>query len=119
MTEEIDLRLAHLKARIEDSEELFAFGDAGVLLVLGGHLCAVGIARVELDEENIELLLGQLLVERGDLGAGGELNRGALDTEPALGELVPKPGRLRARRGERRRRTRGPWPYGPYRRTER
>jgi len=88
--QETDGGLLGFEVGVEDGNELFALCDAGGLLVLGGHLRAgeVAAAGLQLDEHDVELLLSKLPIERGDLGARGELGRGVAGAEPAIKELI-------------------------------
>ena len=56
----MDFGLAKLVAGIDDAEVLLALTDARALLVLGGHLRAAGVARLELLLQDVELLLSKL-----------------------------------------------------------
>jgi hypothetical protein len=71
----IDLCLTELEVGVEDVKEALAFLNAGVLLVLWGHL-GVGVvsgAGLELDEEGVKLVLGDGTVDGSELDTGGEL----------------------------------------------
>ena len=87
---ETDLRLLGFEVGVEEGDKFLALGDACGLLVLGSHLRSgeIAAAGFQLDEEDVELLLGELLVESGDLGAGGELVGGVTGAEAGVKELV-------------------------------
>ncbi len=87
LAEQSDLYLKELVGSVEDGEVLFAFGDAGVLLVSRGHLRATGWGGVELDEKGVELELGVLLVEGCDFGAGLEFEERVLEFGGAVAGL--------------------------------
>ncbi len=58
LAEELDVGLMELEAGIHDAEVFVALGDAGLLLVLGGHLRGIGVAGagLQLQVEDVELL---------------------------------------------------------------
>ena len=43
---------------------------------------------MQLHQDDVELLLRELLIQPGDLGAGGELSHRTLDLDPRLGKLI-------------------------------
>ena len=119
-SQQIDLGLLGLEVGVEDGDEFLALGDAGVLLVFGGHLGAgeVAAAGLQLDDEDIELLLGELLVEGGDLGARGEFGRGVVGAEAAVEELIANHVGFVQGVGGVGHRLPLPWRDGPCRRRE-
>ena len=66
-----------MKAGIDYGQIFVALGDARGLLILGGHLRAVGVAGLHLKVNDIELLLRVLLLEGGDVGLHLEFGEGA------------------------------------------
>jgi hypothetical protein len=68
LAEKLYLGLTELEAGVQHSEVCVAFGYARSLLILGGHLLAVGVAGLQLQMNNVEFLLCELLLETGDVG---------------------------------------------------
>ena len=119
LAEELDLGLAELEGGVEDGEVFVALGDAGVLLILRGHLRALGIAGagLKLHAEDIKLLLRELLLQGGDVGLRLQVRRCCGGGATGCRERRAGRSARRGVRGRLRRRSRGPWRRVPYRRT--
>ncbi len=63
MAEQVDLGLVQLKGGVEQGEVLFAFGDAGVLLVFGVCGGAVAGGALSWMTRSSSCVLGALLLE--------------------------------------------------------
>ena len=89
LAEHVDLDLAELEIGVEDVEVALALLNAGVLLVLGGHLgSGAGAGGLELDGEGVELVLGEFAVDVGELDAGLEFLRGVREFEASFDGLI-------------------------------
>lgn len=86
----IDLCLGGFEIGIEESDELFALRDTGILFVFWAHLRAseVSAAGLQLYDKDVEVLPGELLIESGDIGASGEFSGGVAGAKARVEELI-------------------------------
>jgi hypothetical protein len=75
---------------VEYSKVLLSFSDSRGLLVFGGYLSTrqISVSRVQLDQERVKVLLGELLVEGCDFGSSGQLGGGMTFFQSAVEKLV-------------------------------
>ena len=89
LPKQTDLSLMKLKIGLNDVYKTLAFLNARVLLIFRRERHSVGAGdSFELQQQNVKLLLGKILVNGGKLRMSGQLCCGVLKLEPGLTRLI-------------------------------